>query len=184
MPIHNRHSIRVFITFLCFNWIACSHSVTLPEPTIPNASSQTPTQGALVPENIPSFAENAKDSEIEIEYTLSRDRYRFHALAKTGIVHASTSLNKQIIENGEINPDRYPEFLKKAYDFLQYARSFSMANPSCRSPFSITVRIKKEIKHARGCRSSDEGGRLGHLIRDGEFLLYSAPDGAPSAIRR
>ncbi len=112
------------------------------------------------------------NSSIEIQYALGRDHYRFVATSQNSSIVANTFLNRQVLDTGPIDSNRYPLFLKRVSDFISQIKKDPIPRPPCRSPFRITVKIGSEIHIASGCRSTN-GGELSKLVRDGEFLLYS-----------
>lgn len=116
--------------------------------------------------------EKAKDSSVDIHYILGREHYRFFVEAKGAQVIANTYLGKQVVEQGMIDSNRYPEFLSKASSFIDHQPKTPNPELNCRTPFKVTVRIGQDTQSVRGCRTSD-GGALSKLVRDGEFLLYS-----------
>jgi hypothetical protein len=111
-------------------------------------------------------------SSIDIQYFLGHDHYRFFAKVQGSAVIGNTSLNKQILEQGKIDENRYPEYLKKVSNFIREVQQTSQSLQTCRAPFTVIVKVGKETETARGCRATD-GGALSRLVRDGEFLLYS-----------
>jgi hypothetical protein len=119
------------------------------------------------------------DTIIDIEYTLGRDHYEFHAHSthsKGDAVTVASLLNRRVLGQGSIDPARFPEFLKKAQEFLHHNPAepspLPTNPPPCHSPYSVTIRIHDQTQSIQGCRNSDSGA-LSKLVRDGEFLLYS-----------
>jgi hypothetical protein len=108
------------------------------------------------------------DSSVDIQYILGKDHYRFLAEAKGDLARANTFLDKQSLDQGVVDPSQYSDFLKKAWGFI--SQSPSPEQPMCKTPFTVTVKIKEEIHVARGCRGTDNGA-LSKLVKDGEFLL-------------
>jgi predicted secreted protein len=120
----------------------------------------------------PDAAESPQDTSVEISYVLGHTLRSLVAESGPWGTHAKALLDRQIVESGQVDPQRYREFLKKASVFVE-ATQKSAPNPvPCRSPYSVTLRRGAVTQVAKGCRSSDEG-TLSHLIRDGEFLLSS-----------
>jgi len=112
------------------------------------------------------------DSSVDIQYVLGRDHYRFHALIQGDLAMANTYLDRQVLDEGSVDKNQYSDFLKKAYGFINSSKRTPGPTDQiqCRSPFTVTVKIREETHITHGCRSSDDGA-LSKLVKDGEFLL-------------
>jgi hypothetical protein len=150
------------LTLIFPGLLACSSAKKrAPSDEQDSSASKTPSQN------------QAKDSSVDIDYILGRDHYRFFVEAHGGEVKANTYLGRQILEQGMIDANRYPDFLVKASLFIDHHQKYPSQDFNCRAPFKVTVRIGQESQSVRGCRSTEDGGALSKLVRDGEFLLYS-----------
>lgn len=153
--MQNRICLIVLYTFLCeFSFFGCS---TVKPKTLHQEKS---------------IETRSSESGVEIHYALGKDHYLLQILASGNSINAKSFLNKKIIEQGDIDPKRYQDFLKKASQFVSIPALPVATIAPCRSPFSVTVRLNQLSKTAAGCRSRDNGA-LSRLVRDGEFLLYS-----------
>ncbi len=116
------------------------------------------------------------DSGIDISYVLGHNHRRFVTTATNQTIIAQTLLDRQILKESPIDKDRYVQFLKKAWAFVNQPSRLPAAHKNsdlpCRAPYIVTIRIQKDVHTASGCRSTDPGN-LSKLIKDGEFLLYS-----------
>lgn len=120
------------------------------------------------------------DSSIDIAYVLGHSHRRFVAWAKSATFGGQTLVDHQVLRESGIERGHYSEFFGKAELFVSAPRRHpadqgaSTAAPEdvCRTPFTVTVRVGADTKILQGCRGADEGA-LSHLVRDGEFLLYS-----------
>ncbi|MCM2276499.1 MAG: hypothetical protein NDJ89_00290 [Oligoflexia bacterium] len=134
---------------------------------VPRASS---------PQGLHAFdpQEVLSDSQVEINYTLGHNVPRRMLIeAKDREILASTFVDHRKLAEERIESPRYPEFLQKASDFIaKMTRVPASEGPGCRTPFTITVRVKASIQKLQGCRMSEDGG-LSRLVKEGEFLLYS-----------
>ena len=115
-------------------------------------------------------------TSVEIEYVLGRSHYRllFHSLKDS--VEAKTIVDKQTIDQSEIDYQPYSEYLQKALVFVRQTQTPTTGETSepssCRTPFKVTIRMSEEIYSTRGCRTRDNGD-LSKLVKQGEFLIYS-----------
>jgi hypothetical protein len=122
--------------------------------------------------------EALKDSTVDISYVLGHSRRRLVAWARNDSFGGQTLMDHQILRETEIDRRLYSEFFSKAEQFVSAPRRKpAEQNPSdekdsCRTPFTVKVRIGAETQTLQGCRGEDDGA-LSHLVRDGEFLLYS-----------
>ncbi len=132
------------------------------------------------PKNAPAVLTQEKilDSSIEITYILGDNHYRFKAESKLGNIQGRNFIDERLIKENTIDPNRYGEFLQKAQGLLSETNTSPrnrepVSYAPCRTPFSIHLRLGKNLQNSHGCRSSDKGTQLSHLIREAEFLLYS-----------
>ena len=113
------------------------------------------------------------DSSIDISYVLGHSHRRLVVWAGKDGLGGQTLLDHQILRESPVERGRYAQFLAKVEQFLNAPRRKPADNDdSCRTPFTITVRVGTETKIVQGCRGEDDGA-LSHLVRDGEFLLFS-----------
>jgi hypothetical protein len=116
------------------------------------------------------------DSSIDISYVLGHSHRRFLAKAKDSNCVAQSYFDQQILKENEIDGKHYEEFFSKVSKFMTAPQRVPAAQAAsseeCRSPFTVTVRLGKKTQAFQGCRGSDEGA-LAHLVKDGEFLLFS-----------
>ena len=158
-PVNQEHKLRQWFTLLCIAGLtACAGS-------------------APKPESPPDKGGGEATSSVDITYMLGHNQRRFYAESKAGGVLAQTFLDRQIVEAGQIDREHYLGFLKKASSFIDAAGKTSLERIPCRSPFTVTVRVGEATQATKGCRSADESG-ISHLVRDGEFLLFSKKAGS------
>lgn len=130
------------------------------------------------------------DSSVDISYVIGHSHRRFVAWAKHDSFGGQTLFDHQILRESGIDRHHYSEFLNRVEQFVSTplrkpadlgaaaavagapAATPSQSDDSCRTPFTVTLRIGTDTKTLQGCRGADEGA-LSHLVRDGEFLLYS-----------
>jgi hypothetical protein len=123
---------------------------------------------------------DTSDSSVDITYVLGHAHRRFAAHAKDTTYMAQSFFDHQILKENVIDPKHYADFLNKASQFISTPHrvpadqtAVALAEEeACRAPFTVTVRVGSETKSTRGCRVTDDGA-LSHLVRDGEFLLFS-----------
>lgn len=116
------------------------------------------------------------DSAIEIVYRLGHTHRRLWLESKADQAQGRNFLDRNLLQESRIEPARYKEFLSKASELIarmsERARHPAQADPECRNPVTLTVRIGVETRKWETCRTRDEGA-LSRLIRDGEFLLVA-----------
>jgi len=165
----HRHRITPFalVVGLLLSYTAC---ITPKPPQAPESKKTTATTANTpLSKNSPELL----DSSIDIQYVLGHDHYRFFAAAEGNTIVGNTALNKQILEKGTMSQNRYPDYFKKVSHFIHEMKKLTSDDlESCRTPFTIIVKVGQNTQTAHGCRSTD-GGALSRLVRDGEFLLYS-----------
>jgi hypothetical protein len=115
---------------------------------------------------------HAQLTHVEIDYFLGHNQYKLTGDGAPMNAEVTTYLEKNIVQQGVVDPRKYVGFLSQAIAFAEKPRRDPSQETDCRSPFSVVVKIDAKSYTSKGCRSSDEGG-LSRLIRDGEFLLYS-----------
>ncbi len=157
----NRSDLRAALTLtLALGFMAsCSN---LPKTPLPQSGDSADAE----------LAKKSKNSSLEIEYLLERDRYRLFFQSQGDRVSIESYHDGKIIEKGEIDSTKYSLFLKKAMEAIKTFKNESNGSPPCLSPFVVTLKFEKKAEQVRGCRSRDHGS-LSKLIREGEFLLYS-----------
>ena len=132
--------------------------------------------GVGPPSDAPSHAA-LSDSSIDISYVLGHSHRRFVAWGKKEVSGGQTLLDHQVLRESTIDHARYSDFLAKAEQFVNTPRRHpadqGAPDETCRTPFTVTLRIGSDTQIMQGCRGEDDGA-LSHLVRDGEFLLYSA----------
>ena len=123
------------------------------------------------------------DSAVDIAYVLGHSHRRFRAWAKNKNCNGQTFYDRQVTRESAIDESHYAEFLDQVAQFINASHRKPAGkspekspeqNPEevCRTPFKISMRIGSETKELQGCRDNDER-TLGHLVRNGEFLLFS-----------
>ncbi len=115
---------------------------------------------------------NPPSSQVDIEYSLGRDQYRLTFETHGDTVLAKSYRDKKIVENGPINSQKFPDFLKKVSETMGTLKGEKTQGLSCQSPFTVTLKLAGQVQIVKGCRSNDQG-HFSKLIRDGEFLMYS-----------
>lgn len=115
--------------------------------------------------------EALRDSTVDISYVLGHSRRRLVTWARNDGFGGQMLMDHQILREKEIDQSHYSEFFGKAEGFVRTPRR-KLAEDKCRTPFTVTIRIGSETQSLQGCRGSDDGA-LSHLVRDGEFLIYS-----------
>ncbi|MGK5082740.1 hypothetical protein WDW37_05485 [Bdellovibrionota bacterium FG-1] len=145
------------------------------------ACSSVPKQGTHEQQRVALQQPALSDSSVEIHYVLGHSHRRFVAKAKNESCMAQTYLDRQILKETSIDGKRYEDFFTKATQFIQsphrnpaeHTASLEDPRPEmCRSPFTVTLRTGANTETVKGCRGMDDGF-LSHLIREGEFLLFS-----------
>jgi hypothetical protein len=120
--------------------------------------------------------EARRDSSIEISYLLGRSHRRIVARAKQENYSGQAYLDRQLLHEGSIDRAHYSEFFGKVEKFIaaphRKPAEAAQLDDSCRTPFTVNLRVGKDTRTLQGCRGEDEGA-LSHLVREGEFLLYS-----------
>jgi len=115
---------------------------------------------------------HAEITQVEISYVLGHNQHRFTAQSAAQKAEVTTYLEKDIVQQANVDSAKYLSFVSKVVSFAQKPHRTPAQADECRSPFSVTVKIDGKTYTSDGCRFSDEGS-LSRLVRDGEFLLYS-----------
>jgi hypothetical protein len=115
---------------------------------------------------------HAQSTQVEISYVLGHNQHRFTAQSSSQKAEVTTYLEKDIVQQADVDSSKYLGFVTKVVAFAQTPHRTPSQFDECRFPFSVTVKIDEKTYTSDGCRFSDEGG-LSRLVRDGEFLLYS-----------
>lgn len=144
------------------------------------------------PDNTPGTADDEhlrsqlSDSSVDISYVLGHSHRRFLIWSKNASCGGQTYLDHQVMRESEVDQKHYAEYFGKVAQFVgaphrkpaEQAVSGQQSTPpvsaedACRTPFTVTLRVGSDTRVLQGCRGSDEGA-LSHLVRDGEFLLFS-----------
>jgi hypothetical protein len=157
-------TVKIVLLGLCLAGTGCATHPPQPEPGAVLSEAEL-TRAALA------------DSSIDISYVLGHSHRRFVAWAKKESFGGQTLVDHQVLRESGIERAHYSEFFGKAEQFVSAPRRHLADQPAaseeaCRTPFTVTVRVGTDTKTLQGCRGADEGA-LSHLVRDGEFLLYS-----------
>jgi hypothetical protein len=137
------------------------------------ASAPPKTAAEQEPQPIHLSQSEIGDSRVDIAYELGRAQHRLTAEAGENKVTGRYLHDHSVLSEGEVDGTKYADFLQKALAFVQIpTRVPSSGEAPCHAPFTVTVRVLKDIKVSTGCRGADEG-LFSHLVKDGEFLIYS-----------
>src|SRR5690348_9231239 len=98
----NYRSIALCILFIC---ASCS------SPSKKEETSELKSNSSASSD----LKEFSGDSSVDIQYVLGRDHYRFLASVKGDLTTANTSLDKQVLDKGSVDRNKYSDFLKKAF---------------------------------------------------------------------
>lgn len=120
------------------------------------------------------------DSQVDISYVLGHSHRRFLARAKDASCVAQAFLDRQVLRENEVSSKQYEAYFGKVSQFVAAnanraragAQQRMPAEEDCRSPFKVTVHRGSASESFQGCRGADDGA-LAHLVRDGEFLLFT-----------
>jgi hypothetical protein len=156
---------RIFLLLLAILMAGCS--------TVREAKTKPEPATARSDKSISPIKEKFRNSEVKIDYVLGRDHYHLSLASKKERTNGLMTLDKQVLEQGAIDPERYFNYFEKIIVFID---DYSKTNPGfatpCKNPFKIIARNEEATKVTEGCRSPDQT-RLSRLIKEGEFLLYS-----------
>ena len=120
------------------------------------------------------------NSSIQINYSLGKDQHSFIAHATNGrgkpTATATIQINRHTLETGEIPMVSYADFYKRTLEILRETKSHpNYLEINCHTPFTIRIKTASHTETGSGCRETDKG-KLARLVRDGEFILYSASE--------
>ncbi len=135
------------------------------------ACASTPTQeSSFISPGIQEVPKNT----ISINYSLRHNAYLFElqSVNETDFT-AKSAVNEKIIEDRKIPRDKYISIANRIYDFAEKYKKTQAAVPECKAPFNIRMIKNGQVSEVQGCRSNDEAGELGKIIREGEILFYS-----------
>lgn len=135
------------------------------------ACATKPTQ----PENfIPPGAQVVPKNTISINYSLRHNAYLFQLQSVNDAdFTAKSAVNEKVIEDRKIARDKYISIANRIYDFAETYKKTKTATEECKSPFNIRMEKNGQVNEVQGCRSNDESGELGKIIREGEILFYT-----------
>jgi hypothetical protein len=130
-------------------------------------------------DNPASAAAPSGHSEILITYTLGHAHRKFVATADDTKIHGETYLDRTLLKQNAIEPAKYQSFLQRVAEFVDKGRvpasqAAAVSEEECRNPYTITVIQAQETKKISGCRTANDEGTFGKIIRDGEFLLFGS----------
>ncbi len=111
-------------------------------------------------------------STVDIRYQLGHSQYRYLANSSEDNSQISSYRDESLLETRVIPLKKYLEFL--TFIDAQFPELEQVTHiEGCRTPFTIMLITKKEHKTVTGCRSQDELGILGQILKEGEHLFYS-----------
>jgi hypothetical protein len=112
---------------------------------------------------------------ISINYSLRHNQYLFQLQSVNDKdFTAKSAVNEKVIEDRKIPREKYISIANRIYDFAEkYKATKSAAVPECKAPFNIRLEKDGKVDEVQGCRSNDESGELGKIIREGEILFYA-----------
>jgi hypothetical protein len=119
-------------------------------------------------------AQAVPKNTISINYSLRHNAYLFQ-LQSVGDAEftAKSTVNDKVIEDRKIARDKYISIANRIYDFAEKYKKTQGTVAECKAPFNIRLVKSGEVTEVQGCRSNDESGELGKIIREGEILFYS-----------
>lgn len=124
--------------------------------------------------------ENLERSQVEIISALGHSQYKYVAIGSAETAEVSIYRDERVIETRVIPLEKYQDFAKRLEHALRSAPS-SDVDVSCRTPYKITITIDDRQNTTSGCRSADSDGNIGQLLKEGEFIFYSAESSEPPA---
>lgn len=121
------------------------------------------------------FDNSLSKSRVEVNYNLGHDAYILLLSSNEKNFMISSYVNGQQLEHALLSEEQFSEFAQKVSDLVHSIQKESDLgiDPSCKAPFSIVVQNAGNKALTEGCRSEDENGQLGRLIREAEILFYS-----------
>lgn len=113
---------------------------------------------------------------ISINYSLRHNVYLFQLQSVNDVdFTAKSTVNEKVIEDRKIPREKYISFANRIYDFAEKYKAKKLASvDDCKAPFNIRLEKDGKVDEVQGCRSNDESGEFGKIIREGEILFYSA----------
>jgi hypothetical protein len=121
---------------------------------------------------------NVGESQIEIHHSLGHNQYMFLAKAQNQKAEVSTFRDSQLVETKTIPLENYVTFIRKIEKTLETSGETHDPTKECRTPYKIVVTAHQKVRTLSGCRSNEHKSMIGDILKEGEFLFYSAP--APS----
>lgn len=111
---------------------------------------------------------------VSINYALRHNVYLFE-LQSVGDTEFSvkSTVNEKQIEKRKISRDNYISFANRIHEFAEKYKQVPSNGDECKSPFSIRMEKDGQVSEVQGCRSNDNSGELGKIIREGEILFYA-----------
>lgn len=121
---------------------------------------------------------SAATSQIEISYIRGQNQHRFLMRGSDEGATAKCYLDNQLLRETKIELPKYADLLKRTTEIISNVqhKGNSTELAPCRTPFTVSLKTTSAIQEVSGCRSDMEGAHLGKLIRDAEFLVFSAKD--------
>lgn len=116
--------------------------------------------------------QNANNSRIEIDYVLGHNRYKYVAIGGAQAAKISSYHNDKELESKKISVQKYQVFADQLESAIRSSPA-GVIDESCRTPYYIRITIGEDVHKTSGCRSADAEGKIGRLLKEGEFLLYS-----------
>lgn len=110
-------------------------------------------------------------SVIDIHYQLSHSKYRFIASLKPDEVTISSFKDSELIESRLISKAMFERLMHITLERFDQLKDLAPIN-SCRTPFTILIRRGEHEQATEGCRTQDQDGHLGEILREGEHLFY------------
>lgn len=162
-----KNSFKYLLTGILIWITSCSSSNKQQSPSSPDGvyEQRAPEQSQIIEDKDPT-------SSVTLNYELGRDHYLFQVVSRKNIIYVKSYLDKQLLKEGKVSPEKYSAYFNKVKLFLSIPQTLSAKNQFCRGPFTVTLKSPDSTKISKGCRSNDDGA-LSRLVREGEFLLYS-----------
>ncbi|QLY24266.1 hypothetical protein [Bdellovibrio sp. KM01] len=123
---------------------------------------------------IPPGIQVVPKNTISINYSLRHNAYLFQLQSvNDSDFSAKSAVNEKVIEDRKIARDKYISIANRIYDFAESYKKTKAGTEECKSPFNIRMEKNGQVNEVQGCRSNDESGELGKIIREGEILFYT-----------
>lgn len=116
--------------------------------------------------------ETVQNSQVNISYNLGHSRYRFLAKADSKKAEISSWRDDKVLAKRAIPLSKYLEFADQVHRAVK-SHSATPASGECRTPFRIQMVSKEDQYTVSGCRGESGDEKIGQLIKEGEFLLYT-----------